>query len=745
MTKICVQRRYVLLWAAPCAALLLSLAAPPNVQAQVLYGSIVGDVKDPTGAAVPRAAVTITSKETNQSRQAATDPSGTYSFPDVQSGTYTVKVVHEGFKAFERADVPVTLNNVTRVDVSLEVGAVTQTVEVKSEVRALQTDTSEVHADVAATELTNLPVPLGRNYQQVYRALPGFSPPVNSHSIPTNPSRSLEFNVNGTSDNQNNTRIDGVSTYNIQLPHVTSYVPTLESIQEVNVVTNSFDAEQGFAGGAAINVQTRSGGNQIHGSLFEYNSNNHLKAWPMEFDNASVNTGNKPKTIYNQYGGSVGGPIKKDKLFYFASYEGTGDHRGVQRRVTVPSAAMKAGDFSSVLGDPVCSKAAPDDINICDSASGEANGYVTPVTVQTMSGATIPALDNMLFNPATGNLANGTGRQVFSVASTDPRCDTTSNPNCVNILPSNLLDPVVQNILALEPDPNVAGHTNRTSNYFVSAPFLFDRHQVDTKINYNATSKLNLIGTFGVLRYTDATPTVFGKELVGRPIGGTSNPGHGHGGTYRFTIMGTYTFSPNFLMDAHFGWARQDTSSEQPGLGKKIGSDVLGIPGTNGPRAFESGWPEFDSQTGDGFATLGVDTNFMPYYRHDPQSQYVANFNWIKSKHNIRFGTDFYRMGLNHTQAEFLSGGAYGAQGGFNFDDGFTRRCEALNADGACAALSLSGTSRFNSMGSFLLGLPVTASRTFQVPEVMRLRAHLISAYVRDRWNITPKLTLDYG
>ena len=136
MTKIRMQKRYVLLWAAPCVALLLSLAAP-NARAQVLYGSIVGDVKDPTGAAVPRAAVTITSKETNQSRQAATDPSGTYSFPDVQSGTYTVKVVHEGFKAFERADVPVTLNNVTRVDVSLEVGAVTQTVEVKSEAPAL--------------------------------------------------------------------------------------------------------------------------------------------------------------------------------------------------------------------------------------------------------------------------------------------------------------------------------------------------------------------------------------------------------------------------------------------------------------------------------------------------------------------------------------------------------------------------------------------------------------------------------
>ncbi|PYV03256.1 MAG: hypothetical protein DMG26_09770, partial [Acidobacteria bacterium] len=147
-----------------------------------------------------------------------------------------------------------------------------------------------------------------------------------------------------------------------------------------------------------------------------------------------------------------------------------------------------------MLGDPVCT----DGAGGYDACGGD---FTTPVMVQTMGGATVPALDNMLFNPATGDLAHGTGtgRQVFSVASTDPRCDKTSNPNCVNIIPTNLLDPVVQNILALEPDPNVAGRTNRTSNYFVSAPFLFDRHQVDTKINYNATSKLNLIGTFGVL------------------------------------------------------------------------------------------------------------------------------------------------------------------------------------------------------------------------------------------------------
>jgi hypothetical protein len=701
-------------WSLLCLAFVLALLMPQRTEAQVLYGSIVGDVKDSTGGAIPGATVTITHTETNVSREAATDQVGSYRFLDIQTGTYNIKIGKAGFKTYEKRGTQVPLNAVTRVDVTMEVGAVTQTVTVTAEAAVLQTDTSEVHADVTAPELTNLPVPLGRNYQQVYRALPGFSPPANSHSIPTNPSRSLEFAVNGTSDNQNNTRIDGVSTYNIQLPHVASYVPTLESIQEVNIVTNSFDAEQGFAGGAAINVQTKSGGNQMHGSLFEYNSNNHLKAWPMEFDavsNPAVNSGNKPKAIYNQYGGSVGGPIVKDKLFYFVSFEGTGDHRAVQRRVTIPTPEARAGDLSALAA----------------------------------------ALETDIYDPMTGDLTGGTGvgRTAFVSYPTgyvDPTmvnaaCTDAVN-GCLNMIPTSRLDPSTQQILALLPaNTNVPGRENSTNNYFVSGPFTFDRHQVDSKVNYNATSKLNLAAAFGLLHFSDVTPTVFGATLVGTPIGGTSNPGQGSGNTYRFTIMGTYTFTPNFVMDAHFGYAKQGTSSEQPGLGKNIGTDVLGIPGTNGTRAFESGWPEFD--VGD-FATMGVDVNFMPYYRHDPQSQYVANFNWIKSKHNIRFGADFYRMGLNHAQAEFLSGGAYGAQGGFNFSDGFTQSCLVWDdVNDNCGTVS--DSSRANNLASFLLGLPATASRTYQVPDVMQVRAHLMSAYVRDRWSITPKLTFDYG
>ncbi|MFN7996238.1 MAG: carboxypeptidase regulatory-like domain-containing protein [Bryobacteraceae bacterium] len=673
------------------AALLFSSRA----SAQVLYGSIVGNVTDANGAVIPTAAVTATNQDTGVSSSAITDHAGTYQFITLQPGIYTVKVAVTGFKTFERRDVPVEANNTIRTDVQLEVGSMEQSVTVTGEPPVLQTDRAEVHTDVTTTELENLPVPIGRNYQQLYRTLPGFSPPVNSHSIPSNPSRALEFNVNGTSDDQNNTRIDGVSTTHVQLPHVVAYIPALESIQEVNVVTNSFDAEQGLAGGAAINVQIKSGTNQVHGSAFEYHSNNHLKAWPWD----TVPQANKPKLVYNQFGGTVGGPIKKDKLFFFASYEGSYDHRAVQRKVTVPTDAMKAGDFSSFLPDIV------------------------------------------IYNPytdASGTTAADPSKRLPMMAPGDSRCNTATNPSCMNIIPQSLMNTpsgqIAQKILGLWPEPNLPGLSN---NYFASGSFGFDRHTLDTKVNWNVSSKFSMFGRFSFLHYSDITPTVFGSQLLGRPIGGSSNSGHGHGETYSTTIGGTYTFTPNFILDAYFGFTKQGTASEQFDVGKNVGLDVLGIPGTNGTRKFESGFPEMDF---DGFATIGIDNNFMPYYRHDPQYQYVANLNWIRRTHNIRFGGDFYRQGLNQTQAEWIGGGIYGSQGGFDFGQNTTALCQdPPNCSTGTA------TNRANSFASFLLGLPDQASKTFQVPEVYTIRANAYSAYIRDRWNVTPTLTLNYG
>jgi hypothetical protein len=676
------------------------LAVPSQASAQVLYGSIVGNVIDPNGASVARASVLVTDQATAVSQTVTTDESGTYQLVNLQPGTYTVKVTIPGFKAFERRDLPVEVNNVTRIDFRLEIGSIEQAVTVTGIPQLLQTDRAEVRSDVTSQELENLPVTMGRNYQQIYRTLPGFSSPVNSHSIPTNPSRALEFNVNGTSDEQNNTRIDGVSSAHVQLPHVVAYVPALESIEEVNVVTNSFDAEQGLAGGAVINVQIKSGTNQLHGSAFEYHSDNHLKAWPWQVPSGQSQ---KPKLVYNQAGGTVGGPIIKNKLFYFASYEATFDHRNVQRKVTVPTDAMKNGDFSSFLN----------------------NGIV-------------------IYNPYTDStgttLADPSARVPIS-APGDPRCNTASNPSCLNIIPQSLLNTasakIANKMVSLLPAQNLSGLSN---NYFASGGFAFDRHTLDSKVNWNANSKLAIFGRFSFLHYSDVTPTVFGDQLLGRPIGGSSNSGHGSGDTYSATFGGTYTLSPTFVIDAYFGFTRQGTSSEPPGTGKNIGSDVLGIPGTNGTRGFESGWPEFDFNGTDDFATIGIDNNFMPYYRHDPQYQYVANFNWLKGKHNFRFGGDVYRQGLNQTQAEYVAGGFFGSQGGFDFGRNTTALCQ----DPPLCSVS-SSTNRANSFASFLLGLPDQASRTLQVPEVYTVRSMLYSLYARDRWNVTPRLTLSYG
>jgi hypothetical protein len=670
----------------------------PHATAQVLYGSVVGDVTDATGAALPGTILVITNRGTGLTRQAAADAQGHFNFTDLPAGVYSLKASLQSFRNFEQTEVTVNINNVTRVDVTLEVGAMGDTITVNAEPPKLQTDTAEVHQNLVAAELTNLPVPLGRNYQQMYRMLPGFAPPINSHSIPTNPSRSLQFSVNGTSDDQNNTRIDGVSTAHIQLPHVASYVPTLESIEEVNVVTSSMDAEQGLAGGAAINVQTKSGTNALRGSGFEYFTNEHLKAWPMRFDDAALNTGDKPEASYHQFGATAGGPLKQNKAFFFVSYESTRDHRVVDNTVSVPLPAILRGDLS---------------------------GSPTPI-----------------YDPLSGN-PDGSGRTQFQVSPGDPNyalCNTATNPGCLNIIPAGRLDPIAQQIASYVPANNIA---RERDNYFVSAPFEFDRQQVDSKVDFNVNPNFNLTGTFGVLHYRTSVPTVFGEDAVGEPIGGSSNPGHGHGNTYRFTVMGTYIFTPTFLMDAHYGWARQGTASEQPGLGTNIGSDVLGIPGTNGARAFESGWPTFDFAEGDDFATVGVNENFMPYYRHDPQSQYVVNFNWIKQKHNVRFGADIYDIALKHAQAEFITGG-FGAQGGFGFDRGITGRCEVVDpATGNCEQTS--DGSRYNTVAAFLIGQASRAGRTLQAPDEYQVRARLYSLYARDRWTVGNNLTLDVG
>jgi Carboxypeptidase regulatory-like domain/TonB dependent receptor-like, beta-barrel/TonB-dependent Receptor Plug Domain len=664
-----------------------SLAAAARLEAQVLYGSIVVNVTDPSGAGVPGADVVLTHKETNQSRATVTSDTGGFSFSTVRSGSYTLKVSLSGFKEFIKTDVPVTLNNVTRIDVTLEVGAVVETVTVEGVTPLLQTDRAEVRAEVTEEKLGNLPVPLGRNYQQLYKTVPGFTPPAEVHSIQTNPSRSLSFNVNGTSNQINNTRIDGATSADPYLPHITAYVPSLEAIQTVNVVTGTFDAEQGLAGGAAINVQLKSGTNEFHGALFEYHHNQHLRArnffYPPDRD--------KGKFIFNQWGATLGGPIKRQKLFFFTSYEGTGDHRNASRIASVPTQAVRNGDFSR--------------------------------------------FDVTVYDPLTGN-ADASDRMAF--------------PG--NRIPENRKDAIAQRIIARLPAPNLPnpdGTFAESNNYFASAGSAFDRWTLDNKIDWTATRKLSLFGRFSVLDYSNLQPTVFGEALVGEALtafgGGGGNAGTGSGNTYNFSVGANYVVTPRFLIDANLGFVRFITDSRPPAYGDNIGLDLLGIPGTNGPEIWQSGWPQFDVG---GYSPWGSTEAFMPYVRRNDQYQYVANFMWTRGRHELRWGLDFYNQRMNHfAEPEPYAGGggqSTGPRGRFIFGAGPTQLCEVPDGQGGCRRLSRS-VAQVNSFASFLLGAPTTLGKTLVTIIPYTSRNWEYSFYIRDRWHVNPKLTLSYG
>jgi hypothetical protein len=648
------------------AILLLTAAAPPSAIAQVLYGSLVGNITDDTGGALPGATVTITHTETGATHEAVTDNAGAFRFSTVQPGTYTVTVKLTGFRTFTRERVPVTLNSITRVDAPLQVGQLNENVTVSAETPVLQTDRAEVRAELKARELENLPVSLNRNYQYMFRVLPGFTPPAEAHSVPSNPSRALVFNVNGASRSSNNIRIDGVSTTNIWLPHVAAYVPALESLETVNVVTSSFDAEQGLAGGSAINVQIKSGTNQLHGSAFEYHTNEKLRT-----QNYFAPPGTpKGKWRYNQYGGTFGGPIVHNRLFYFASYEGTRDQQNLTRTVSVPTAAVRAGDLRASS---------------------------TPI-----------------YSPFTGN-ASGAGRTPFEN----------------NIIPASMIDPTAQKLLALLPLPNLRnadGSVPETNNYFVQAPFVLNRWTLDSKVNWNASSKLNVFGRFSMLDFFTENGTNFGKELQGAPLG-SSNPGTGEGNTYNVSGGASYTLTNNLVLDAHVGFVRMNTGVQQSDLAENKGLNLLGLPGTNGPNFYEGGTPLFDLDT---YADLGTTDTFMPYFRSDDQYQTVMNVNWLKGRHNVRFGTDIYYQALNHTQPEISGGDSFGARGGFRFQGGPTQ------IQGG------PGGNLYNAFASFLLGVPNRIGR-LKLVEPYTTRNWQYSLYVRDQWQASSKMTISYG
>ena len=595
-----------------CLSTVLVWVEPAH--AQLLQGSITGNITDASQAAVVGAKVVATDQTTNFTRDTVTNSGGGYNLPTLPPGSYTVTVTAPSFQTTTVTGVTVSPEQVTRRDVSLIVGQLTQNVTVSAEANVLQTDRADIRDELNARSLQNVPVPIGRNYQMLFITLPGVSPPQNSNSFTANSNRGLTFSVNGGAQGTNSIRVDGTGTFNMTALAVAQFIPGLEAIESVSVSGNSFDAEQS-AGGGAVNITVKSGTNAIHGTLFEDHTNQHLKAYAWAADRTQSN----PKYINNQYGGTIGGPIKKDKLFYFASFEGTGLSQTAPFLAQVPTALMRTGDLSK-----------------------------SPT---------------QLYDPATGNV-NGTGRL----------------PLAGNLIPQSRIDSGVKALLARPewslPNQPGSGTLGLTNNLLTNGNTYLRRAQTDGKISWNPTQKFSMFVRLGWGNNYWTTPEQFGA--LGGPNMSATNTAGGLGGTNVFngTISGTYIISPTLIFDAHYGYDVNIAYSTQPSQDQNYGWTLMQIPGLNtagqsAKRQLEQGG--LPTITIAGFATLGSVSRFQPQDYWDPQKNVDANLSWVKGAHNLRFGFDSDFQNSKESQWQSPSGNFISSAGGFNFAQGTTQ------------------------------------------------------------------------
>jgi len=694
-------------------ATLILFVGPRTSQAQVLYGSLTGNVTDPNGAPVAGAKVEVTNASTGNARTATTDDRGGYSFSDLQVGVYKITISMASFKTLLQEDVKVGANVIRRVDVQLEVGELRETVVVSSaQETTLQTDKADVNTQLQAKQIQDLPITssAGRNFQALYKVVPGFSIVTEGQSSDGgNPQRTMGGFVNGNSQQGNSTRIDGASNSYMWLPFNTAYVPPTESIESVNIVTNSYDAEQGNATGASTSVTTKTGTNQFHGSAFEFHTDNALKA----FNRFATPNTRKNKFILNQYGGTVGGPILKNKLFFFTDLEWTRRNQLATRTVTVinPSGVFDAAGNANL------------------AAILPAIGSLVPVlgaplgTTTTFVNCNATPAAGCVYDPNTGT-TTGAGRTAFAG----------------NIIPANRIDPAAKLMLGRIRPGGFLNNDGVTaaSNYNSTGSAQLNRRTFDLKINYVMNSKSTLFG-----RYSRSNALLVDPPTLGDAMGGAT--GGGQVGLAPSKIQnvglgGTHAFSSTLVIDANVGYTRQKLGAvyaPDVDLGN-FGVDTLKIPGTNGPTRLAGGTPAFIITN---WNSIGNSDTGNPFQFRD--NQYVGNVNlsWTRGPHDLRFGGEFSRSEMNHFQPQ---GGAFqNPRGAFQFSGGVT----ALNGQGvgACPLCIGAAANKANSLAQYLLGFSNRVGKAVQNAIPNSLLWNTWSAYGRDRWQVTPNLTINFG
>lgn len=677
------------------AGLLASVLTQP-LRAQVLYGSVSGTVTDPTGAVIPGAQVSIVNDTTGFTRTGTTDSAGYYRLLDIPEGTYTLTASVTGFQVFKQTGISVAIGQVNLQDIKMTVGSTTQEVTVQGSAAALQTQKADVHTEISSYAVENLPLNTYRNFQATELLTPGvFSTSGISNSYPNSiadtPERSFEVYSNGLPAHDNITRVDGATNLFIWLPDHMLIVPPEESIAEVNVQTADYDVEKGLTAGAAMDVVTKSGGNLIHGSLYAFHTDDAINA--TNWYNHGTNTG-----ILNNDGGTIGGPIKKDKLFFFLNYDLSVQHAPEGYTDLIPTDDMKAGNFSSYLGATVPG------VNVC-----------------TTEGATVPLQQGMVFDPTSGN-ADGSGRCVFS------------SGGQLNVIPANRLNKGAMAFNALIPEPNInLGVITPTTPYNI--------------IGTKAAKPLNRDIATGRFDWNEAqNHTVWGKWTIEdnrfhEPFDLGAAGGAGTGFAFQFAQTGaighTWTLSPSLVLTGHVGFNRMREYSQPVSYGQPLGETVLGLVGSNTPPndIRYSGMP---GVTIEGFSGMGSLNSWEPDFRNDWTFTTSHNLSWIKGKHEFRIGVDIAHNHLNAFQPEIFC-----CPRGNVIDDfgGTALNTASLVSNGSPVSLSPFVQ---NSYAMWDLGYVSQAENDEQFIKSTGKDSQY-AVYFGDRWKVSPKLTADLG
>jgi Carboxypeptidase regulatory-like domain len=652
---------------------LMVLGFSQALMGQAVNGTLLGTVIDATGAAVADAKVMATETTTGAIHESSTNESGNYTFPNLQPGKYAVTVEAKGFKKLSRQNIDLLSNSSTRIDLSLETGSVSETVLVTTAPPLLQTDRADISTKIEAEDVAQMPLSANRNFQSLLNVVPGTAPAVFQHSQFFNAQGSLQTEVNGFPREGNLYQIEGIDdderTGLLQI-----LIPPAEAIQSVDISTNNFEAELGRAIGAVTNVSLKSGSNAFHGSAFEFLQNNATNA-------RSYFGGPLGHLSYNYFGGAIGGPILKDKLFFFGDYLRTVDHESVSSTFTIPDARYFTPNSS---------------------------GFID------LSGA-LQGATGQLYDPATGD---GTAAH--------PRTSFVNNQ-----IPFSRVNPVslaiLQGINAAAAKYGTLNSTkplsNPSNNYVTTLPFTKTTDSFDIKGDWSPTEKNHLSGRYSWQRAVTFQQAAFGS-FYGGPQGGGFE-GTGNQTSYSTGVNYNHVFSPSFLTEARVGVAHLRNQAQPNDYGSDDAT-TIGIPGVNiAGQPFTSGQAAVTINGGFSNPLMGYSAS-EPWIRAESNIDFVNNWTKITGNHTFKFGIDLRRV-----RDDLLQDQTFSPRGAFTFSEVQTSQSGAK-------------TNVANDIASFLLDQPSQTGRDLNT-FFPAYRQWWFFAFAGDKWQASPKLTVDLG